>query len=490
MTPKKLTKSELANLSREQKLEMIDAAEELERRKKLKRKTYEPNEGQKLVHSCDKAERYVFSGNGAGKTALLVQEALWAAEGYNPVLDKYTKVPAKIIFVLDDPEKLELKFIPEFKKWRVFEDWQFDKGGKPYISRINFRNGSFIKFLFHGMEPMKFESIELDFFGADEPPPYFIWSALTRGQRELGSDPRTLIVGTPIAVPWLRKQVYEPWARGELPELECFRFDSDVNKGNINWKKQLDYFNRLGEKERRIRRTGEFFDLEGLALADNFSRSTHVIPTPRWPSHWPCILAVDPHPRKSHVALLLGVTDKNQFVALKEMTSRSVPSQFARELKEFYAGYRVVDMVCDSLGSGELTGGEGNESFIGVLKKNGVRIRATRFEEKRDEAWVQLVQEVLAIPLEPDQMGKQEPQLKITNNCKGLIADIETVEWQQYKNLDEYKPKLAIEAKDFLACLKYALAARPTFSKHNRKVITQPGPVGYGLSRHKAFNRT
>jgi hypothetical protein len=168
---------------------------------------------------------------------------------------------------------------------------------------------------------------------------------------------------------------------------------------------------------------------------------------------------------------MLGVTRDDHLLALKELTFKGTPSAFALELKKFVKGYKVVDYVCDSMGSGDLTGGDGIMSFIGVLRKHGIRVRPTTFDEKRDEGWLQNIQEALALPFEADQMGSKEPLLKICSNCTGLISDIESVEYQKHKDLEEYKPKLAIEAKDHLSCLKYAMAARPHFNKGYERVI-------------------
>jgi hypothetical protein len=337
--------------------------------------------------------------------------------------------------------------------------------------------------MFHDQDPMSFESLELDMAIFDEPSPRAIYISLRRGGRKKRSKPRYLIIGTPIAASWLRKEVYEPWARGDAPDTDCFRYGTEANKSNLAEGYIESFSSVLSDKEKRMRLHGEFFDLDGLALAHLFGRQTHVIPMPRWSPTWPCILAVDPHPRKAHTAVLLGVTPDDTLVVLKETSSRSIPSVFARELREFYQGYKVIDMICDSLGSSELTGGQGNLSFIQVLNNNGVRIRATRYDEKQDEAWIQAIQECLAIPLEPDNFGKREPRLKIAAHCKGLIADIETVEWQRFKNMEEFKPKLAIESKDFLSCLKYAIAAQPHFTKGRHKVLKPKGPVGWGSSR-------
>ncbi len=478
-----LTKESLTHLTREQKLEILDALEEKDRRERERPDAYKPNKGQLPVHKSTKTVRAVFAGNGGGKTALGANEVIWALDGYNPITKKYTKVPCRVVVVLDSPSKVQDVWLPELKKWTSIKQEQLHKRGKPYYCQITRDNGSELLFFFHDQEPMVFESIELDMAVFDEPPPRAIYIALRRGGRKKGSSPKFLIIGTPLAAAWMRKEIYEPWARAESPDTECFRFGTSVNEKNLADGYIESFSSVLTEKEKRIRLEGEFFDLEGLALAHLFKRETHLIKPPRWPHGWPTVIAMDFHPRKAHTAVLLGITPDDTLVALKEMSSRAIPSKFAQEIRNFYQGYRVVDIICDSLGSSDLTGGEGNLSFIQVLKDNGVRVRATRWIEKQDEAWVQMIQECLAIPLEPDQFGNREPRLKIVGDCKGLIADIETVEWQKYKNIDEFKPKLAIDSKDFLSCLKYALATQPSHAKVRSQVIKPKGPVGYQNNR-------
>jgi hypothetical protein len=470
-TPR-LTDEQLSGLTFKEKLELLDVIEELEQREREKPDNFVPNDGQIQVIRSDALIRAVFAGNGGGKTALGTNEAGWAAYGYNPVTKEHTRVPTRGIVVLDRPEKVADVWLPELRKWFQITGEQLHKRGKPYYNHITFDNGSEILFMFHDQDPMAFESLEIDWVIFDEPPPRPVFVSLMRGGRKKDSNPWYLIIGTPIAAPWLRKEIYEPWARGERDDIECFRYGTEVNKANLK-EGYIEQFSAvLSEKEKRIRLQGEFFDLEGLALAHLFDRSTHVVDHyPGWKDTWPCVVAIDPHPRKAHTAILLGVSPDDNLFVIKEMSSRAVPSQFARDLRAFYQGYRVVDIVCDSLGSSELTGGYGNLSFIQVLKNGGVRVRPTTFDEKKDEAWIQTVQEVLAVPIEANRFGQKEPRLKVHSSCKGLIADFETVEWAKYRNIDEFKPKLAIEAKDFLSCLKYALAAQPRFNKGKERII-------------------
>jgi hypothetical protein len=51
------------------------------------------------------------------------------------------------------------------------------------------------------------------------------------------------------------------------------------------------------------------------------------------------------------------------------------------------------------------------------------------------------------------------------------------VQWAKYRNLDELKPTLDIGAKDFLACLKYALACNLTLSRKKSRAIYYNEPV-------------
>ncbi len=466
-----MAKPDLKTLSKQEKLKLLDAIEEKRRRALEKRESYVPNAGQLKVHASSKKVRAVFAGNGGGKTALGVNEAIWAAGGFNPIAKKTHRVPSSVIVVLDKPEKVEKTWLPEIKKWYPLKPEQMHKRGKPYITAITFDNGSEIFFMFHDQDPMSFESLEVDFVVFDEPPPRHIFIALMRGGRKKGSNAKFLIIGTPISEPWLRTEIYEPWVRGEAPETECFRYGTEVNKANLA-EGYIDSFKSyLSEKEQRIRLEGEFFNLDGLALAHLFKRQTHCIERPKWPPNWPVIVVIDPAMSKAHVAILVGITPEDRLVYLKELSAKCAPRDFARRLKEFYAGYRVVDIVCDSLGSSELSGGDGLLSFIQVLRDHGIRVRATTYDEKQDEAFIQMIQEALALPLEPDNFGRREPRLKIVEDCRGIISDVETVQWEKYRNEDQYKPKLSISKKDYLACLKYALAAQPRFQKGRERPI-------------------
>jgi hypothetical protein len=458
-----LTKTEL--------YELLQLKKERERKKKP---AYTPNAGQLPMHQSTKEIRFSAAGNGSGKTTAAVHEAIWAAQGYHPIKKKHTRVPADLAIVLDKPDKADKVWLKEIRKWFDIADDQLHKRGKPNTSEITFSNGSVITFYSHDQDPLTFESIELDAVIYDEPPPQHIFTALRRGTRKKGTVPWHLIIGTPLAAPWLRTKIWEPWSRGELPEADCFRFGTEVNKANINWEAQQRNFAFMSEHERLIRAEGHFFDLEGQALAHMLDRSAHVMPrTWEYSKDWPCIIAIDPHPAKAHIALLLTVDRDDRLYVIKEMSRKAVARDFAKDIKHWLNHHKVIDIVVDSLGSAELTGAEGYKSFIEVLNEEGVRARSTTYNEKSDEEFIDRLRTALQVPEESDNFGQFIPKLRFHADCVGIWTDLEQVQWVRDKKLQENKPKLDIQYKDYLACLKYALAANLTTSREKVKVINR-----------------
>lgn len=454
----------MAELSREEKLRKIDALREKKRRLLAKKPTYKPNSGQLPVHQDQRDIRVVQSGNGAGKTALGANEAIWWARGVNSILNTMTRVPCVTAVCLDKPDKVEDIWIPELRKWtNLDDDAELRKNGKPYIEEIIFRNGSKIHFYFHDQAELAAEGVEIDNIIFDEPPPRRMFIALTRGTRKKGSTPKVLIIGTLLSQPWVYESLVRPAQKGERPDIGTYRFSTEVNRANLA-DGYIERFSRnLTEKEKMIRIEGHAAHLYGQALAHMFKPDIHVVPKFKWPEGKPVVLVIDPHPAKANVAILVGATGDGRIYYLKELVSNEPPGAFAEELKEFYRGYRVVDMIIDSLGATPGSGGDGNMSFSEKLVSKGVGVRSTSFREKDDEEFINRIRQVLEIPTTPDNFGRCRPILAIVEGNTGIVGDLEGVTWLKYKNLDENKPKLDISHRDFLACLKYALATNINF---------------------------
>lgn len=489
---------DLSKLSKAQKLQLLDAIEEKKRRLREKRDVYAPNAGQEQVHRSPAQIRAVFSGNGAGKTGLSANEAIWWARGHNPLTQEFTQVPAKVVVLLDKPEKVSDLWLPELSKWTNITDDMLFKDGKPHYSRIRFKNGSEIKFMFHEQSPLSFESIELDYLICDEPPPRHAYIGLMRGTRKKHSNPRALLVGTPIAGTWMFNDLWVPWERGDLPnnQVECFKFHTKINKANLadGYIERMERI--LTDKEKASRLGGDFWQQDGLALAHLLDSDVHLIDfPPDWSPANPCVVIVDPHPSKAHTAVLMGVDRENHLYVLDEYSEKEVARSFTRSLitRGWFdrSNYGVIDVVVDSLGSADMTSGEGYRSFIEVMNEELQmatigRARATSYRDKDDEDFIERIRDVLAIPEIPNNFGQYLPKLRIVRTCTNTWRDLENVQWLQHRKsagIDENKPKLDIRFRDYLACVKYGLASNLYYNKTKAPIfVPKKGPQTYGVT--------
>lgn len=450
----------LSAMTKEQKLALYDTIQKKKESQKNKRDLFIPNEAQLPVSQSEAKIRFFAGGNGSGKSTLLTNEHIWMAEGYNPILKKYTKVPATIAVVVDSPIKIKDVHLKEMAKWYNVDKLQLLKNGKPSVNEIVWPNGSRTIYYTHDQDPMVFESTEQDYILIDEPCPEHIFIAMSRGQRTKNANPKTFIVGTPIAQSWLRTKIWDPWEKNENPDIECFRGSTEQNRKNLAVGFIESFSRLLTAEEKRVRLEGEFWDIGGLALAHLFKDSTHKIESFKISQDWPCIVAIDPHPQKPNIACCLAIDPRTGYkYVVRELESKTLARDFAIELIEMTRGLRVVDWVSDSLGSADMTGGEGFKSFIQILNECGLRVRATTFEEKDDGDWIERIREALAIPIESDNFGETIPNLRVFSSCDKMIKDIKNVSWIKVKKTNDNRDKLDISNKDFLACLKYALAA-------------------------------
>lgn len=487
----KLTPDYLATLSKQEKIELVALLEEKERRRRESRTLLDPHRGQLKVILSQALERYLFPGNGYGKTALLVNELDWAAKGYNPFKKTHMPVPAKICLVVATSKDID-EVLSEYIKWHVIREDQLHKRGKPHVSEITFDTGSTITILTHEVNPLSLEGSQWTHLFFNEPPPKEVFVALSRGGRIKGRPLQVFLAGTPIAASWLRTDVYEPWVEGKLPHAECFQGSSYENAHNLEEGSLERFEARLTEKEKRIRLGGEFFDMDGLALAHLLNPQVHLIPdsTP-WHESNPCVLVMDPHPSKAHNAVLVGVDRDEQLFILEEYKEKAVARDFMRKVCElgWFEHYRVVEVLYDSLGSADTTSGEGFKSFGDVVNEvlkarygSKYRARATTYDEKSDEDLVERLRDILAIPEKPDWFGRKTPKLRFYERCRGAYYDCRTVQWYEDKTTKENKTKLDLRKKDYLSCIKYALATRLFFDKPRRMQPHYRKALPYGMA--------
>lgn len=497
-TKNKLSRQTLESLSEAELAELILVAEEQTRQNRPD-VVYEPNPIQKKVHKSDSFIRALFSGNGVGKTTACIQEAIWTATGTHPYRDT-ARIPNTTIIVLDDPSKADTVYVKNLRdrKWYDTSKLTFNKHGRSFTNEIIFPNGSRWIFMTHEMGEDRWESIECSGVIFDEPPPRFIFIALLRGQREKDMRPWIMFAGTPRGknAAWMYKEIYKPWKLHSDPEIECFFGSTYDNLSNLDpetinrWKK------RYTEQELKTRVFGEFEFLSG-AIFCSFSRDTHVEPSFVWPWSWTCILAIDPHVRKNHCAVVLGVDPDKELWVIRELetslSGRAAAEFFLRACEDL----NIKVGICDNYGSMPMTGGEGRKSFIDVFNETAtvinsrVRIRPTTRAEKGDDEWIEDCREWLR--LVPDNSGKERPRMHVFDSCPKTIDNFESYRWDDHKGAGadgkDVKEKPLGTDCDFLMCVKYGLATKPDRLGEDRVYRRKPGRINSGNREYESFGK-
>lgn len=437
---------------------------------------YTPNVIQDKVHRCLKFIRCLFSGNGVGKTTACINEAIWTCTGTHPHRET-ARLPNTVIIVLDDASKADSVYVMELKKRRWYDvtRLEFDKKGKAYTQEIRFPNGSVINFMSHQMDEEKFESIQASAVIFDEPPPRKIFIALMRGQREKDMRPWIIFAGTPRGrhAPWMYDELYEPWENGTDKDIECFFGSTHDNLQNLDPDTIKRWESKFTKEELETRLHGKFEFLSGM-IFDTFNKETHVVADFAWPRAWPVIIAVDPHLRKDHNAVILGVTPDEEVYAIREyacpLAGRKACRWFLHVLDK--SGLNVRAGICDNFGSIDMyedSASEEKKSFIKMWNEEALKmnrpkfmIRPTSKKEKRDDEWIEDMKDWLRVEQTHEGM---RPRFMVFKSCVKLIRNFATYVWDEHtgRKADIGEPKEAPLGtnQDYLMCVKYGLAMNP-----------------------------
>lgn len=473
MKKQPITRATLESLSAEELLELIEMSNNVSAKDK-KEIEYVPNNVQAQVHSSPAFIRALFSGNGVGKTTACIKEAIWTSTGTHPYRET-ARLPNTVIIVLDDASKADTVYMAELRKrnWYDISKLKLDKKGRAHTVEVTFPNGSNWIFMTHQMDEEKWESIQCACVIFDEPPPRFIFVALMRGMREQDMKPWMMFAGTPRGrnAPWMYKEIYSPWKKGSTNEIECFFGSTHDNLHNLDpdtIKRWEAYYTK---EELKTRLYGSFEFLSGRVF-DGFNADLHVEEDFPWPKKWPVIVAVDPHLRKNHVGVVMGIDPDGDVWVIKEIETHLAGRRAARYFLTLLTsqGYNVRASVCDNFGSVDMyEDGEEKKSFIKLwneeaLKMNRARlsIRPTTRAEKRDDEWIEDMRDWLR--LEESHEGLR-PRFHVFKSCVKLIDNFETYVWDEHTgrkaDLGEPKETPLGTNQDYLMCVKYGLALKP-----------------------------
>jgi phage terminase large subunit len=404
------------------------------------------------------------SGNGFGKTTVLIIDILWTHLKKHPYRDCSLVKHSWVI--VNGYDKVE-DYWNEIKKWCPPSQLPVvDKMGTSNIRRLRWQNGDTTTFYSLDTDPNRFEGTNYHKLYIDEPPTRAVYIAALRGLRSSPDWSVVLAMTAWQAEPWLYEDLYLPGIMKKNPEIEVFT-GSSYDNPHAN-KEFLDSWSaQMTEDERRCRIDGEFSLVQGRVFKE-FNRKTHIIAYQDWPEDWPVYEGIDVHTRKPNTCIWLGVTKEEELVVIDECAVEGI-EDFAAEILRRRGKKRIVNTCADN---SALSQDWSTRTAIQLLRDHGVTCSPVRKQDKDVANGINKIKRHFRGQKAAD--GSLKPTLFVMENCSGMVRDLELYSWEDNRHPEKMGIKEAPRKvyDDFIDPLRYLVNRNPRYN-------FQLAPIGY-----------
>lgn len=329
---------------------------------------YLPNAaGQAPFHASSRRTRILLGGNRSGKTTAGACEAIAHALGFRPWLppdhpDHIVKlmgrrpIPVPNVGVICGES---YKVAVDTVLWPTINEWMPKgivahaiKNQQGVVDRVDFTNKSRFRFMAYNQQAKEFEGFKSHWSWYDEPPPHDIYISNERGLVDYGG--RSWFTLTPVRQPWIWTDLVSK--EGEDPTIDVFKmsvWDNCKENGGHLEREYIEYYlSRLPEEERRSRETGEFLHLQGRVFPEWLPKPPFYFPHDEIAikSHWPRVMAIDPHPRKPIACIWVAISpDTDIWYPYRELYDPKLRTvdEVAGKIRELERGepepFRIID---------------------------------------------------------------------------------------------------------------------------------------------------
>lgn len=468
----------LEKLSVEDKRELARLLEIKYKRKSENRiDSYVARKGVQEEFHKSGAKIRLFSGsNQSGKTTSLCLEAIWHALGTHPY--RKIKIPntGRLIHKQSFETGIQQTLLPKLYEWLPKGSVKkTKKNSSGIVTYIEFNNGSIIHLMSGEMDKEAFESVTIDWVGFDEPVKREIYVANLRGIiKNSGSAWLTL---TGLSEPWIYDELYLPGQNEEILEVDGVKYpeitiksftvdiwDNAVSRGGYLPDEQIAFFiNSLLPEERESRVYGRFNALVGRVFKE-FVAERHVVDEFKWPREWPVYLGIDPHTKKEHHAVWVGITKEDDLIVIDELKESCTLPELARLVLNinYRNQYNIVGKYIDP--SINTTDGIYRTNMKRVLEEAG--LTGLRFPCKKDniDPGINEIRRLLIGKRNEIGDGIVKPSLYFFKRCKGIIHEMMRYQW----DVNGERPKKMFD--DFIDPFRYIVISQPNFTRHLNSV--------------------
>lgn len=517
-------------MSADLQLELLEKRQRLnalKQRKKLKENNglafYEPHKKQDMFHRAGKFKRrYVRTGNRFGKSDMGAAEDCAFALGYRPWYPegdpaRYAGIPkhstkgviivqdwdkANEIFTNNEPGKSRgklMKFLPKdkivaMKRGRsgtgvvelVIESIH---GGHSTIHLETVRS--------YMQNSMGLESSDWDWIHVDEPCPYGMWTAVSRGLVDRNGS--AWFTCTPLKEAWindyfipraLTRAVFDD-PHINLKDRKWVITGSSTDNPHISAEALEAFSEGLTAAERACRIQGVPMALSGLVYK-SFDITKHVYGEGQWlvcpkgwkdhetpPKSYTIRTLIDPHPKTPHAVLHFATAPTGHTFIYRELFRPGLISDVVEHVQAQIDGYFVEDFLIDPLAYIEnpITGTCMADSFYDAGLSVSPAPKDLQHGILKTEAkWK-----------ERDELGN--PMLMVNANCEEFLYEIDRYIWQDTaeKPVDTDDHMMENLYRAVLTGLKYVKQEQSNYAHVPVKVNRQSwdGPKFRDLVRTK-----
>lgn len=480
MTQKiRIKRSELDKLSDEDLRALANNLFKIEEANKNKRADFyleRMHKGQEEAHKSKSRFICIWAGNRFGKSVCGTMELRWRLLGDHPF--KKVKTPIKAAMICTDFENHLKKVIePKIVQWfppSELAKAQIERNQAKAFKTIKFQNGSVVDFYSWDQDPMVLESSDYDYCWSDEPLPHQLFKAIWRGLTDRGGD--FLMTGTPLVSQWMIQE-YKKFQDGNQDGLDRTFIigrteENALNLGDgdaeLGRKRIAEFAAMLSPEEREARLNGQPLELQGLVFKA-WNRSTHLVKPFEWPSEWPIIESIDPHPRKPAGCSWIGLAPNGSKILLSSGYLEGDVVELAEEILRYRESLsikdgrrpRIIRTLIDNSANVPLTGRsisnvvrdrvtvrEELEDIIGPRGAGGPRIEAP---PKNVTGKIESLRAWLTVR---ERDGRVRPDFFVMDvpENEDFLNEIEGYVWAKYKNKERagYKDQPVKKDDDIL----------------------------------------
>ena len=487
-------------------------------------------------HLSNKRKRPVVGGNGSSKSETQLVDIVIEMTGIIPVSLKndYPKerlrppIHARLIVKsLTNTWESVIKPKLMYDQWTGLKDgvrghwgWipkhllikgKWEESWSEKYRILTLTNGSTLQIMSHDQDLTDFSGASIHRIGVDEGPKAAVWRENVMRMREGGSISIAMTPPDDESASWDAAWVYELYESGlpgpnQAPDVESFTLFSEDNP--YTDKKALeDMVRGLTDAQKEVRMHGRFMHLSGrifptytdrqqywcfqcnknsLVLdgkscstckSENIVLYSHLIEPFEKAFTWPCIMAIDPHPRKPHCIVWDAISPSDDIYQVAELEVDDTPTQVKKAVDDLERNLhlRVYRRLMDpNMGESPTTTSTirhrtVKQEFDDVGLRCSTNVSDDRF----------IARMKMAEYLKPDPRTMQ-PRFHIFNTCKRSSYQMTHWSWDEWagyvSDRKDSKPIPQEKNSDFPTLHGYVMNDNPSFrSAHaSSMVITTP----------------